>query len=696
MRKNLMREIHHLPIWVWVICMMAGGGCSIGISRAEIQPFYVEALGEAGKGKQPLHIGRDAATWLEDRRSDFFSSEDDSGREIITDGTKDWFYKDLSLFKREADLPERLNSAYYYDEGVPHDDVSKSVAGRIYEILSKRDSEWIHAIYQLGQIPPEDMALRLGAPAPGVPEWNRINVRFYNGDHSPISGYSNAREILSVISVYNYFHQTEDYDSFRSYADKLWNSSHSYNMSMSDVYYCEGECKYTEKDVGDEVLAEESELRSPGGEESAQGEDIGTVMSATDESGAESARNSMAAGGTQTGENSTGTGERTVMPWDGGPTGRLTQESGGADGTEKTEDSGPPGENKAAEGGGLSDGIGAAENDGPAVETGTAGTETAAETGTNEASETSSYSETKEGSDVTESSTADEGGNSESSQVGQEGEDTQEETNAQAETAGQATPASAVRSVPQEVKREKSCKGHVDLNISVRIAGLKENKNLYILDSQGSEAGPEGSGWNGWDEAARAYVQTIADQDWYDQYGLASSTSMYVRNPLSASEIQAYLNMLPPGTSPIRREIVKQALMSVGCIPYYWGGKPSRGGFDGNNFGSIVSADEAGRVLRGLDCSGWINWVYWTVRGSRLPYESTAGLINCGRGISKEELQAGDILIRGGEERHVYMFLAWAENGSMYLIHETTGTVNNVTINTYDLDLPYYRSLVEE
>lgn len=659
MRNNLMRGAPHLPVWVWVICMMAGGGCSIGISRAEIQPFYVEALGEAGKGNRKLHTGRDAATWLEDRQGDFSSSEGGSGREITADGEKDWYCKDLSLFTREADLPERLNSAYYYDEGVPHDDVSKSVAGRVYEALSKRDSDWIHAIYQLGQIPPEDMALRLGAPAPGVPEWNRVSVRFYNGDHSPISGYSNAREILSVISVYNYFHQAEDYDSFRSYADKLWNSSHSYNMAMSDVYYCEGECKYTEKDISDEELAKESDSGRSGGEENVQGEDISTVMSATDESGAESARNSMAAGGTQTGENSTGTGERTVMPWDGGPTGRLTQESGGADGTEKTEDSEPSGENWAVEGSGLSDETGAAENGGSADETETAG-------------------------------------NSESSQAGQEGGGTQEETNAQAETAGQATPANAVRSVPREVKKEKSCKGHVDLNISVRIAGLKENKNLYALDSEGNKTGPEGSGWNGWDEAARAYVQTIADQDWYDQYGLASSASMYVRNPLSASEIQAYLNMLPPGTSPIRKEIVKQALMSVGCIPYYWGGKPSRGGFDGNNFGTIVSADEDGRVLRGLDCSGWINWVYWTVRGSRLPYESTAGLISCGRGISKEELQAGDILIRGGEERHVYMFLAWAENGSMYLIHETTGTVNNVTINIYDLDLPYYRSLVEE
>ena len=73
--------------------------------------------------------------------------------------------------------------------------------------------------------------------------------------------------------------------------------------------------------------------------------------------------------------------------------------------------------------------------------------------------------------------------------------------------------------------------------------------------------------------------------------------------------------------------------------------------------------------------------------------------MSCGRGIAKKDLKAGDILIRAGSERsvaHVYLFLAWAENGSMYLIHETTGNANNVTINTFDLDLPYYRCLINE
>ena len=149
-------------------------------------------------------------------------------------------------------------------------------------------------------------------------------------------------------------------------------------------------------------------------------------------------------------------------------------------------------------------------------------------------------------------------------------------------------------------------------------------------------------------------------------------------------------------TSPKRRQVVEQALLSVGCIPYYWGGKPSRGGYEGNGFGTVVSPDADGRMLRGLDCSGWINWVYWTALGTPLSAQSTSGLTTCGRGVGKADLRAGDILIRTGSQPHVYMFLAWARDGSMYLIHETTGNVNNVTVGTYDLDLSCYRSLINE
>ena len=63
--------------------------------------------------------------------------------------------------------------------------------------------------------------------------------------------------------------------------------------------------------------------------------------------------------------------------------------------------------------------------------------------------------------------------------------------------------------------------------------------------------------------------------------------------------------------------------------------------------------------MKGLDCSGWISWVYWSALGRRLPAESTDGLIGCGAAVAREDLKPGDIIVRLGEEGHVVMFLAW-------------------------------------
>ena len=110
----------------------------------------------------------------------------------------------------------------------------------------------------------------------------------------------------------------------------------------------------------------------------------------------------------------------------------------------------------------------------------------------------------------------------------------------------------------------------------------------------------------------------------------------------------------------------------------------------------MVSPDEEGRRLRGLDCSGWINWVYWTALGSRLEYESTSGLAQIGTAIERDQLKAGDIIVRTNTETsHVYLFLAWAPDGEMYVIHETSGDINNVTVSRLNADGPHYRRLLD-
>lgn len=248
---------------------------------------------------------------------------------------------------------------------------------------------------------------------------------------------------------------------------------------------------------------------------------------------------------------------------------------------------------------------------------------------------------------------------------------------------------------------EVVCPGHLDLEISAVILGMTGVRNLFDADviGNGGAISPGNaeseSDWQGWTKLNRHHARCIEHQNWESAYRLPVVTTLYMGNPLSADDISTYMDMLPEDITVFQREVICQALQSVGCIPYYWGGKPSCAGYDGNGFGSMTVEDESGRRLRGLDCSGWINWVYWTALGNRLEYEGTSGLVQLGTAVDRTQLQPGDIIVRTGTENsHVYLFLAWAPDDEMYVIHETSGVINNVTVSKMDVSATHYRRLL--
>ena len=236
----------------------------------------------------------------------------------------------------------------------------------------------------------------------------------------------------------------------------------------------------------------------------------------------------------------------------------------------------------------------------------------------------------------------------------------------------------------------KYCPGHIDLTITVKTTGLKEKHNLFALDGTGNQAV---GNWQGWTEEKQTAAQTLAAQDWQEMYGLVSS-EFALGNPLTPAEIASYLDLLPEDLSPERRAVITCALNSVGKIPYYYGGKPSTAGLSGNHFASVTSPDYKGRILSGLDCSGWVNWVYWSVTGTHLPYEGTEGLRTLGRQETRQDLKPGDIVVITGSTPHVIMFLGFTSNGQIQCVHET-GSANNVTIGVMNANWPYYRNLLD-
>ncbi len=256
-----------------------------------------------------------------------------------------------------------------------------------------------------------------------------------------------------------------------------------------------------------------------------------------------------------------------------------------------------------------------------------------------------------------------------------------------------------------DVKSKNYCPGHVDLYVKVTIYGFEDAKGLRTValsvDDQDEneatkslDAALARNGWNGWTEEQMGYVQKLISQDWFKTYGLSIST-INPKQPLTEEEISKYLSSLPDDLSDERKAVIQFALSSVGKIPYYWGGKASAPSYEKNGFGRVIEADYKGRVLRGLDCSGWVQWVYWSAIGNRLNgASSTATLIGEGQKIKRSELQPGDIIVRVGADSHVVMFLQWAGNGNMIVIHENSGS-NNVAVSEVTANYPYYRKLID-
>ena len=238
----------------------------------------------------------------------------------------------------------------------------------------------------------------------------------------------------------------------------------------------------------------------------------------------------------------------------------------------------------------------------------------------------------------------------------------------------------------------RTCPGHVDCTVLAVVKGTAEADSLF--QAADTLEAVKASGWTGWNADTRNMAGALLAQDWSQEYGLYT-VDYPVKELLNSQEIELYMSLVPEDASRQRKDFVRYALTSVGKIPYYWGGKPSAPGYTGNGFGSLTVPDEDGRLLKGLDCSGWINWVYWSVTGKGLGAQSTGTLLGCGSPVARDELLPGDICIRFNPMAHVVIFLGWTAEGNMLCIQETTGNSNNVEVGTVTSNWESYRRILE-
>ena len=158
-----------------------------------------------------------------------------------------------------------------------------------------------------------------------------------------------------------------------------------------------------------------------------------------------------------------------------------------------------------------------------------------------------------------------------------------------------------------------------------------------------------------------------------DVYSVSGDTASLIRG-------------LPEDLSPEREAVVRTACSLVGKVNYFWGGKSLVIGWDAR-WGEVRQVTAAGSSTTGtyrpygLDCSGFVDWVFYNQSGGSYVIGhgggATAQHSYC-TDISWADAQPGDLVFYP-DNSHVGIIGGKDANGELLIIHCASGH-NNVVI----------------
>lgn len=155
---------------------------------------------------------------------------------------------------------------------------------------------------------------------------------------------------------------------------------------------------------------------------------------------------------------------------------------------------------------------------------------------------------------------------------------------------------------------------------------------------------------------------------------------------ISQEEAMELMNGLPSDVSEARKAVVRQALTLVGKVNYFWGGKSLVIGWDerwGKPTEVWASGSPSTGTIRpyGLDCSGFVDWVFYNVSGGSYVLGHGGGVVTqhvyC-QDIPWDQAQPGDLIFYS-DDSHAGIVGGWDDAGNMTVIHCASG-MNNVVI----------------
>lgn len=158
-----------------------------------------------------------------------------------------------------------------------------------------------------------------------------------------------------------------------------------------------------------------------------------------------------------------------------------------------------------------------------------------------------------------------------------------------------------------------------------------------------------------------------------DVYSVSGDTAVLLRD-------------LPEGLSPEREAVVRTACSLVGKVNYFWGGKSLVIGWD-VRWGELRQVTAAGSSTTGtyrpygLDCSGFVDWVFFNQSGGSCVIGHGGGATmqhsHC-TNISWADAQPGDLVFYP-DNSHVGIVGGVDEDGNILIVHCASG-YNNVVV----------------
>ena len=155
---------------------------------------------------------------------------------------------------------------------------------------------------------------------------------------------------------------------------------------------------------------------------------------------------------------------------------------------------------------------------------------------------------------------------------------------------------------------------------------------------------------------------------------------------ISSQDAKALLAALPADLDPERRAVVGTACQLVGKLNYFWGGKSRVLGWD-ERWGQIRKVTASGSSTSGtyrpfgLDCSGFVDWVFYNVTGGSYIIGHGGGAHSqhgyC-TAITWDQAIPGDLVFYPGDT-HVGIVGGRDESGNLLIIH-CAYSKNNVVI----------------